>query len=266
MYTINKKYILKSLTGFIFAFFIGVSTLSWIQLEGPYFEKLFLIGYGGVPLPLEIKSYLRLMLSLLVPQVFLVFILAEYMLMDFTICSVYVFTRTPKRNKWFIRKTLELLLFTALFYLFQFTALFVIGQITGLAVSDISAFINLIVSEFVLLVLISFIYVLAANILSLKIGINHSFLAIVLLVSLSSVSILKLQNTNLLKFIPISQSMLIWHEAKNISSYRDLIGEYIPNFTIAFSIAYALIVISLLVFIGIKLIDNLEIMGFEKEG
>jgi hypothetical protein len=254
------------LTGLIFAFFIGASALSWVQLEGPHFEKLFLIGYGGVPLPLEIESYLRLMLSLLVPQVFLVFILADYMLIDFTICSVYIFTRTPKRNKWFIRKALELIFLTALFYLFQFIALFVIGQIAGLVVSDIFAFINLIASEFVLLVLISFIYVLAVNILSLKIGINHSFLAIVLLVSLSSVSTLELQNTSLLKFIPISQSMLIWHENKSLLLYRDLIGDYLPNFTIAFSIAYALIVILLLVFIGIKLIDNFEIVGFEKEG
>lgn len=87
-----------------------------------------------------------------------------------------------------------------------------------------------------------------------------------LLISFSSVLTLKLQNTNLLKFIPISHSMLIWHEAKNLLPYRYLIGEYISNFTIAFSIAYALMIILLLVFIGIKLIDNLEIMGFEKEG
>jgi len=60
--------------------------------------------------------------------------------------------------------------------------------------------------------------------------------------------------------------MLIWHENKSLLLYRDLIGDYLPNFTIAFSIAYALIVILLLVFIGIKLLDNLEIMGFEKEG
>lgn len=263
MYTINRKYILKLLTGLIFAFFIGVFALSWVKPEGPYFEKLFLIGYGGIPLPLEIKSYLRSMLSLLVPQVFLVFILADYMLIDFTICSVYVFTRTPKRNRWFIRKAIELFFFTALFYLFQFITLFLIGQISGLAVSDIPVFINLIANEFVLLVLISFIYVLAVNILSLKIGINYSFLAVVLFISFSSVLTFK---TNLIKFIPVSQSMLIWHENKSLLFYRDLIGDYIPNFTIAFSIAYALIVILLLVFIGIKLIDNFEIVGFEKEG
>lgn len=263
MYTINKKYILKTLTGVVFAFFIGVSALSWVQLEGPYFEKLFLIGYGGVPLPLEINSYLRLMLSLLVPQVFLVFILADYMLTDFTICSVYVFTRTPKRNRWFIRKAAELLSFAAIFYLFQFIVLFVIGKIAGLAVFDMLVFINLITNEFVLLVLISFIYVLAVNILSLKLGINYSFLAVVLFISFSSVLTFK---TNLLKFIPVSQSMLIWHESKNLLFYRDLIGDYMPNFTIAFSVAYALIVILFLVFIGIKLIDKLEIIGFEKEG
>lgn len=262
MHIVNRKYTLGLLSGVIFAVFIGLSALSRIRLEGgPYFEKLFLIGYGGVPLPLEIEPYLKLMLSLLVPQIVLVFILADYMLKDLTICSVYVFTRTNKRKQWFFRKAFELFLFAFLFYLFQFMTLFSIGQVAKLAVFDIFGLINLMANELILLVLISFIYIFTVNILSLKIGIKYSFLTIILIIALSP--LLAFANTNMLKYIPISNFMLIWHDSENLLPYRDLIGDYIPNFTITFSISYALILILLLIIIGIKMIESLEIMGFE---
>lgn len=266
MYKLNKIYIFKLLPGNIFAVCIGGFALGWVRQAGPCIENLFLAGYGGIPMPLEIDSYLRIVLIILVPQVFLIFILADYMLKDFTICSVYIFTRANQRRGWFARKCLDLLLFTALYYLIQFVALFFFGQIGGLVIYNQSALIYILVNEFTLLVLLGFIYVLTVNILSLKVGINHAFLTIILFLTVSSAFTIIFGAGEMLKFIPVSHAMLIWHDSERLLLYRDFIGGYLSNYTLAFSMVYLLLVLLLLVIIGIRLVDRLEIIGFEEEG
>ena len=126
--------------------------------------------------------------------------------------------------------------------------------------------IYILVNEFTLLVLLGFIYVLTVNILSLKVGINHAFLTIILFLTVSSAFTIIFGAGEMLKFIPVSHAMLIWHDSERLLLYRDLIGGYLSNYTLAFSMVYLLLVLLLLVIIGIRLVDRLEIIGFEEEG
>lgn len=267
MYKLNKIYFLKLLGGIVFAFCIGGFALGWVNPSEPYYEYLFLAGYGGIPLPLDGGEYIRLLLVSLVPQIFLIFILANYMLDDFNICSVYIFTRTNQKKTWFARKCISLFFLVALYYALQFAMLFLLGRaMGGLTVFDPTTLLYIVINELLLLVLLGFIYVLAVNLLSLKVGINYAFLSIVLLATLSSAFVLTLKSSVTLKFIPLSQVMFIWHDSEKLVLYRDFIGDYLPHFTIFFSLLYLLVIILALFMFGMYLIDNLEIIGHEREG
>jgi len=263
---IHKKYFFKLLIGMFLAYIVGGSVIP-ILSEGPYYEHLFLISYGGIPLPVEDwRAYFSLLLDSLLSQLLLTFLLANYMSDDFSTCSVYIFTRSNRKGVWFAQKCTDLFFLVALYYVLQFAVLLFVGRVLArLTISDPAVFWYIVLSELFLTAMLSFCYVLTVNVLSLKMGVHYAYLSSVLLIVIFSALPMLFQNSAAVKFLPFSQSMLIWHDSKKLVPYRDFIGSSIPHFTILSSFLYLLIMIVILLFVGISIVNNMEIMGSERK-
>jgi len=264
-----RSYILKIFAGASVSIIIGLYALNVLRIENvASLESMYIIGYGGL-FTFDFDHNFLGFLRVLVPQFILVYLLADCMYNDFKIYSVYVFTRENKRKRWFVNKCFFLLFLTAVYYLSQFLIILAMGVFNGLRPISFEVFMTVAISCFVLLTLTGFLLVISANLLALKIGINFGYLFVIILntamVMVPSVIYGSYDNI-IIKLLPGSSAMFLWHSDGFIAMFSERFGfDSIEGFSLAFSIIYISVLIVITFFVGVKFIENLDILNDKKE-
>lgn len=169
---------------------------------------------GGIPLgkDADIIGYV----TKLVPNIVVMFCLADLMQEDCLINYVYVFTRLSKKEKWLFHKAVQIILNTAVIYAVLFAVCIGIGRAYGLGgVSAPEQFFWLF-AVYSLDVLTVSALSFSQNFLSLRHGTAQSFLFLVLFYLLSLLAAKLAFNSSpatnylLMLLVPVHQ-MYCWH-------------------------------------------------------
>jgi len=265
-----RNFIYKICLAATISIIIGMYAINLMRIENnTSLEILYIIGYGGL-FSFDFDSNIFGFLRVLVPQFLLVFLLAEYMYSDFKICSVYVFTRANRRHSWFLKKFFSLLIITLVYYVVQFVILLVMGVLSGFSPERFDVFVRVVISSLVLHVLIAFILVCVANLLSLKVGINFGYMCVIIfntvMIMTPSVTYGLFDNSIIIKILPGSNGMLLGHSDNFVKVISDKFGfDTLEGFSVSFSIIYLITIIIVLFYIGSKLIEYLDIINDNKE-
>lgn len=261
----NKNIIKRlSLISIIFSILMTLQTIEVAKLFGNYtIETLILTIYGGLDLS-EIKQLIPVV-SWLIPQLLIMYVLGNYISVNLYSNAIYIFTRTEKRYKWLLKNIINLLLYCIFYYLIQYLSLVIICILTGAQVLMTTESMFNIINVYFFIVLNSFLFVLFINILSLFINELYS-LIVGLAVNIGSIFMAGFiyefyeSKIYMIKAIPFVQAFYSLHSDLIIlQTYKKIDYFHINNFPISFSYLYILILIILLVSLGTYRIRNKDI-------
>ncbi|MDD5622214.1 MAG: hypothetical protein PHQ09_03490 [Actinomycetota bacterium] len=262
----------KMMRGVFKSFFLGVGLIAIIGVynvhtciifESKYLESLFLLSFGHLGLD---DIIIIMILLWITPQLFLIWILRDCISSELDASAAYIFTRTKKRSGWLLSKLLFLFIINLLYWLIQFTVLYLIGIITGFGFYNIQEGILLIFRQYVLMVLLSYFYILIVNILSLKSNVIIGFFTAV---SINIISILISpffykyleKGPVLIKLLPSSQAIVTWHDS--ITGFSNKLGLFefrLSGFSIIYSLVYLIIFCLAFIIYGCYSIEHMDIV------
>lgn len=247
--------------------FTGLYALNMAAVTDKNAESILLFACGGI-FPSEYVNVINLILFVF-PNMLVTFFCISFIYNDYRVCAVYVFTRIDNKAGWFVNKALKLFLYSFAFWSSQIAMISAISFIGNIRAYNLRGYISIAIFEIILLSLSNLFFILLGNIISLKSGVITGFLCV--LISYSSLVLMASSffyniNKNFLKLLPTSQAMLILHQNNFLANlYSDYMYAQINGFRIIFSIVYIIFLNVLLVFLGTKIIKNLELIGFERE-
>lgn len=256
IYTIS----ISSLIFAIFEFIIYSHTTNKI-------EDLIIVTFGGIG---DISNGLDIIGMMLYcsPQLAFIMLMSNYMLSDFNISAVVVFTREASKTKWIYKRYFEMFLYSSLYAGIQFGVVLACGFIRGNSITDAKFLVSIICIEFLLITMSIFTFTIICNTAILKLSKNIVMLGVVFvyLISLSiTLAFSNLFNGILMKVMPIANSMLRWHSLSyfpNKFSYLETI--IIGKLSFSWSLCYWLFLTAITVLIGKLLINNMDILDIEK--
>ncbi|MGE8057066.1 hypothetical protein ACQKOD_24795 [Bacillus mycoides] len=251
----NNQY--KYLTFIMFILLLSISNGNAIKNEGGNIVDLFFVNYKDMGYAMGIGEMNRLPIIWILINVFVAFIIGDFIKTDLKNNAVYVLTRTKSFKEYWISKVLwvfinVLFLYVGLFIITYFTGCLFINNsiewsslsnilIKNMLVQDITAK-EFMVSLFLLYFTTSFTISLLQINLTLFIKSRYSFLIIILTACLS----IFIDN----QMFPAIHSMILKH------NYFDSIHEL----TILKSIIYNIVFSSIAIYSGYKIITKKDII------
>lgn len=262
---IEKNILKKVLFGIVLAVFLSIYGIGIVKaFNYKSLEALFLLTYGNLNI-YDIKYVIPALVWIL-PQIYLTYVLGDYISNHLNRNAVYIFTRTDKRRKWLLSRVLNLFAFTVIYYVAQFLIVYLIGSAYGLAIANQNVGMSTILSEFMLLILLSYLFVLTINIMSLAINVTYSYL-IVTAVSIISVFITGFIELfggiggKLIKLLPTSQGVITWHDSRFlVENYFELFRFSLSDFSLMYSTAYLILFCTVLILWGMFKINRMDII------
>ncbi|ADY54480.1 hypothetical protein Sgly_0109 [Syntrophobotulus glycolicus DSM 8271] len=258
------SFIRKALLGVPLAVFFGIYYTNLMEVYGnKTLEELLLLSYAS--LELESMIYIVPVIFWILPQLHLTYLLKDYIPDNLENSAVYVFTRTKKKGRWLLTKIWHLFFYVVIYYFIQFISVAVIGMLEGLSFSHGHIGLFLVLTEFALVCLLNFFYVIFINIGALKIKVIHSyfftvFINIILVLFAGFLYEFEIQKIFLLKYLPPSQSILAWHSLEGIAgNYPDVFRFTIQNFSIGFSMLYLIGFSIIIILYGNYRLKNMDI-------
>lgn len=261
---IEQSIIKKLLPGLGIAAFLSLYSTKVSGENNRILESLFLFSYGQ--LNIEHIKYVAPILLWILPQAFLMYILGDYISVNFNRNACYIFTRTSNRKKWFLLKLLSLFCYVIIFYLMQFITVLGVAGIFGFKIHNYTTGLPLILAEYLLIVLVNYWLILFANIFSLTMNAVYSYcltIAVNLFSILTSGVIYELhkERLSLIMLLPSAQGILAWHDITYLfMSYPQLFNIQISGFSLGYSILYLVMFSIVLIIWGLFRIENMEIM------
>lgn len=234
------------------------------KLFGNYtIETLLLTIYGGLDLS-EIKQLIPVV-SWLMPQLLIMYVLGNYISENLYNNATYIFTRTEKRYKWLLKNIMNLLVYCTFYYLIQYLLIAITSIITGAdPIMTTESMFN-IINIYTLNILNSFLFILFINILSLFINELYS-LIVGLTVNIGSIFMAGFiyefyeSKIHIIKAIPFVQAFYSLHSDLIIlQTYKEIDYFHMNNFPVSFSYLYILTLIILIVWLGTYRICNKDI-------
>ena len=267
MFFLNWKMMHGAFKSFLFGIgliaIIGIyNAYTCTMFESKNLESLLLLSFGHLELGKEIFP----VLFWIAPQLYLIWILRDCISSELNANAAYIFTRTGKRAGWLLSKLLFLLILNLLYWLIQFTVLYVVGSIAGFGFYNIQEGIQLIFRQYMLMAMLSYFYILVANILSLKSNVIIGYFVAVFInifsIFISSFFYKYLEKgPTLIKFLPSSQAIITWHDS--ISGFPNKLGLFkfrLSGFSVMYSIVYLIIFCLIFIIYGCYSIEHMDIV------
>lgn len=204
--------------------------------EFPRMEQYFVLNFMGFPAQGLDPSLLYFVLTQLVPEIALFYLLSGTFLSDYETNAVYVFTRIGNKQRWLRQKALELFcqVCAAVLFTFLVTALF--GTAAGYRFSGQGApvYLRLLLFQ----ILPAFVLLFIQNFASLSLGRTQSFLLLVVFyagsILLGGLFFNQTPIGNLLiALLPPSSQMYAWHAGS--PNVVGIPGTPLAGFTAVFS-------------------------------
>lgn len=221
-------------------------------------ELMYCIWGGGI---LSSQSNLFLIIFSLFPTVLILFIFGEDWETDLNILSLYVFTRTKRREKFIGKRIIKTALEIACTYIISLLILVLVSVLYAIDLSKIRfMFLVLVMSGSYLLTLVT---VLLQNVLSLKIQATTSFLLVACCYCLSSLSFI-LTGPNISKVfahvLPFIQGIYSLYDEK-ILEFPHFANNAVPGFTAEYSFLFLLVCLGAEYGISVWLIKKMDFLG-----
>ncbi|QIB26968.1 hypothetical protein [Caloranaerobacter azorensis] len=227
-------------------------------------ETLIIFTNNFLPYPQE-NMFLWFVLYIIyfAPKLLALFILGDFFYEDFRICSVYVFTRKDNRVSWFTNKLFKMIKYILIYYVCITVIIAIVGVINGFNVDDVNNFLLIFISIVVLNGMVTLIFVLLTNILSLYTNAEISLVVTLLIYAVlhipSFIKIDRLQDL-IIKLSPALQSVIVWHDDSFLVKYNSSFDmPMISGFNVWWSLLILSLCLILIIFIGIKAIKTVEI-------
>ncbi len=251
----------KLLVGIIFAFFLSLYHIDVMNAcNYNDIDLLFMLSYGN--LDIDSIKYIIPIFFLIIPQLYLIFVLKDYLYIATSRNAIYVFTRNNSKSSWLLNKLVHLFIYVMIYYLIQFITVFLIGFFYGFTFNHTS--IIIIGIEYILIILLNYFYILILNIMSLSINITYSFfitisVSIFQIFTIGFLYAFHFTSINLIKLFPISQAIIPWHTSHFIK-YTDFFQFKINNFMLIDSMLYLLIICTSSIIYAIYNFKNMDII------
>jgi hypothetical protein len=232
------KHMLRCLGGSLLAVPIALFLTGVLEGRAPATSSLLAGAYGNVA-SLESFNLLTIVVSS-IPLLFQLYFFSDLFGTDFNTAAVFVFTRKDSRIKWLAQKSLQLIVYSYLFYFLQFVVVTAIG-LTRSFVLDFQNTMEVVGILSLTTVLCNTLLVFIANVLSIRMKASSVVSAIIACFScwlLFLPGIYRL-GAGIVMGFPLSQGILSIHELPPYLS--GLFENGIPGFSVGFSILYLLI-------------------------
>lgn len=186
------------------------------------------------------------MLRFFVPNLFIIFVLSDFMRSQCAVNYVYVFTRAAKKSRWLFHEAFSLFLHTAALFLWTFVLVLFCGKLASLSPIAFDDFLKMILFMYFLNLLTIYVFVFLQNVLSMKHGSTQAFFFVSCLyvVPLSIISTFwKDSSANTLLYIVIpANQMYMWHADRISNGLVDsIVSEPIAGFLLLLSFFVLLI-------------------------
>ncbi|ARP50133.1 MULTISPECIES: DUF2705 family protein [Caproicibacterium] len=232
----RKKYLrdfLECLAAAALFLFIMVRNLSTVQ--DSHMEQYFIQNFMGI---VVYGTDISQVLLQIVPEIVVFYIFSGVFLADYEINFVYVFTRVGSKQRWLLKKAVELLMKVVVLWLLIFVLSFLFGTVGGFTLSSESM--SIYGRLFLFQTVSMFFMLFVQNFASLSIGRSKSFLLLLIFYAASlALGVLfynKSSQINLiLSLLPPSSQMYIWHSDSPLANLWD---KPLKGFTTAFSMIW----------------------------
>jgi hypothetical protein len=212
----------------------NLSTLGRFITDTP---SLLTANFGGALSFSQSVSFSRLLVTIL-PFFVQVLLFAEFISADITTVSVYVFSRTSRREKWLFGRLLRLVGYSVFFYAALFAVTIIIGWRCGLPLDGTA---KILVELLLTLVAWSTLFVMVIGVLCLKI--KPSLVVTIGLFTYTAWIFIfpVLPDTVaawLVPLVPLSHTFLAAHSLTAIEPFALIIGDRAFTMTLAGSAVY----------------------------
>lgn len=235
---------------------IIATVLSSISMDNESYVDLLFISFTG---PCNLTSNIMLLLTWLLHQTFIFYLIGNYLNQEINERYVYKITRIESRTIWIINKFIHIFILILLYYLIMFSVILCIGyiiynhnnsfglQLKGLLLHSGYIDINphiILLNLFCLILLTTFLLSIIQT-LSILLS-RHQIFSLILIEILLILSVgIDTISIRLGKFFPSNHGIFLKHN--------------ITNFKLSFSYLYLSLFILLFIFICSKCIKKIEI-------
>lgn len=185
-------------------------------------------------------------------SILLMYKYSDYVIRDINVNGKYIFTRTSKRKYWILNRYLEVIQNIILYYFVILSLYIILGLIYRFEINNINNFINIILKQYIILILVNVFIITITNLIGFKISAISSF-SIVYSIYIGNLIMLFFLKDNLIgkiiSFTPFGASVTAWNNS--INSYIVSEAEWCNYDVINCNILYLMLFITLLIIINI---------------
>jgi hypothetical protein len=229
------------------------------------FENYIIFLLGGFSLNEEYRLNMIDFLATLLPIIIFLYLTAKFMLEDFAISSIYVFTRNGSKTLWYFKQIYKIFYLAIIFTLIRILTVLIFGYLLHLKIDNFDNFITILLFIIILNVLVLFVLSLLINIVSLKFNVTIGYIVSYGLLTISS--LIPVYSKGIIRIaaafsLPSNQMMLRFHDLRNLEKILNF-SSYIKDFSVNYSIVYLCVFSLVLVSSGYFIIRKLDILNFE---
>ena len=190
------------------------------------------------------------------------YLFGAIMYRDLDRAAIYLFSRAYSRTKWYLRKCVEIFIYSMSFSIILAGSIITISLVTGLFSVDIKMLVTVIVSMSMTVWLGYFALILCTNLLSIKLnpGLAVLLIWIIYMPGQILIGFAKIY-PGIIKFYPASQTILPLHTmpAYITEPWEDFFSNAINGFTPEFSFIYNTLLIIAVLMSGLLYINKRDI-------
>ncbi len=248
------------------SFFISIYNISQLtnyKISNFSLSHFIIYNYGYLN-PLSIDSLIPVIIWIF-PLLLLIYFLGDSIYDSIFNKSIYVFTRTDKRMKWFLKQSIKLFFNVFFFYVLYFFATILVGFINNLHVitlSDVLVILNIFLHH----VFGSYILLLLITLFSFYIKIGYSYITVlsmyIFLLMITGIIYEYLPSyITVIKWLPTTQFLFIWHEDSLLNDFRNaLFVNSLEGFDYIFSFIYYSIFLLLIMVFSLRKVNKIDIL------
>lgn len=214
-----------------------------------FFDMFLSLNYTDFSVNREKTNIACSMFGLAQPIIFN-FLFGTYIYNDLHISSIYLFVRQSNKTKWFLRKTTNLFLFASVYCLLQVLIPFITAFVNSKSPLN-GTYIIQFAAVFLSFLFLTYLSTLLINIIAISLGSAFGFLFTYMVMILCFYHSVKSGEYYILngmlsmnKFNPIDNSIVLWQNGM---------------FDIAVSMAINLLYISILIMLGIVMVNKVDV-------
>lgn len=198
-------------------------------------------------------------------QLYLVYLLGNFIYQDVYKNAVYIFTRTNHRTLWFFSNISWLFIYVLFYYCIHFFINILMAIVKGFTLQNYQDLI-VIGLTFLLQVFVSYLLVLMINVFTLLFQNTYAYVVVIagyifLIMLTGMLAEFSSRYLFIAEWFPFSHSILAWHDSYFIKELQNLFAiKYFDGFSIVQSFVYIIIFTFVVIYFAIKRFKNMDLI------